>query len=281
MLGGDEIQAALQELLAVRLTDAPETDAARARDAVRAALGAAAPDAAALSGALAGYYDDQICALVARLEGEEPPLLAQIRSEAFSARISPSCRRSNVTPRRWPKANDGAATAGRRAARAAGRLLAGVTDPFDLEVHRAVQAGDAPPGLPALPTYVPREHDRELAEAGAGGGRPGTAGSRCWSAGPPRVRRGRAGRRWACCGTRIRRGGCGIRSTRPVRRRRCASCPSFGPRTVVWLNEAQLLPRRRRRAGERVAAGLRQLLRDPAGARCWCWPRYGRSSGTG
>ena len=37
--------------------------------------------------ALADYYDDQICALVARLEGEEPPLLAQIRSEAFSSRI--------------------------------------------------------------------------------------------------------------------------------------------------------------------------------------------------
>ena len=54
---------------------------------------------------------------------------------------------------------------------AAGRLLAGVTDPFDLEVHRAVQAGDAPPGLPVLPTYLPREHDRAPGGAGAGGGR--------------------------------------------------------------------------------------------------------------
>ena len=34
ILEGDEIQAALQELLAARLTDAPDTDAARAREAV-------------------------------------------------------------------------------------------------------------------------------------------------------------------------------------------------------------------------------------------------------
>ena len=87
VLGGDEIQAALQQLLAVRLTDAPETDASRARDVLQETLGAAAPGAAALGGALVGYYDDQICTLVARLEGEEPSLLAQIRSEAFSSRI--------------------------------------------------------------------------------------------------------------------------------------------------------------------------------------------------
>jgi hypothetical protein len=34
----DEVQGALQALLAARLTDAPETDAARAREAVRLAL---------------------------------------------------------------------------------------------------------------------------------------------------------------------------------------------------------------------------------------------------
>ncbi len=37
----------------------------------------------------------------------------------------------------------------------AGRPLAEVTDPFDLEVHRPVQPEDAPPGLPVLPPYVP------------------------------------------------------------------------------------------------------------------------------
>ncbi len=41
ILDGDEIQAALQELLAVRLTDASVTDASRARGAVRLALSAA------------------------------------------------------------------------------------------------------------------------------------------------------------------------------------------------------------------------------------------------
>ena len=55
----------------------------------------------------------------------------------------------------------------------AGRLLAEVSDPFALEVHRPVQPEDAPAGLPALPTYVPRDHDTELervVRATAGGG---------------------------------------------------------------------------------------------------------------
>jgi hypothetical protein len=46
----------------------------------------------------------------------------------------------------------------------AGRPLEEVTDPFDLEVHRPVQASDAPPGLPVLPPYVPREHDEVLGQ---------------------------------------------------------------------------------------------------------------------
>jgi hypothetical protein len=44
----------------------------------------------------------------------------------------------------------------------AGRPLGEVTDPFALEVHRPVQPQDAPPGLPVLPPYVPREHDHVL-----------------------------------------------------------------------------------------------------------------------
>ena len=85
----------------------------------------------------------------------------------------------------------------------------------------------------------------------------------------------------ARCGTRTRRGGCGTRSTRPAPRPRCAKLPRIGPRTVVWLNEAQFyLDAADGGLGERVAAGLRDLLRDPAAARCWCWARCGRSSGT-
>ena len=53
----------------------------------------------------------------------------------------------------------------------------------------------------------------------------------------------------------------------------------IGPRTVVWLNEAQFyLDPADGGLGERVAAGLRELLRDPARAPvlvlATLWPRY-------
>src|ERR1700733_5045966 len=87
ILGGDEIQAALQELLAARLTDAPEAEAARAREVIALTLTVGAPGAGPAAGGLAGYYDDQICALVARLGVYEPAALAQIRAEAFATRM--------------------------------------------------------------------------------------------------------------------------------------------------------------------------------------------------
>jgi NACHT domain len=87
ILNGDEVQACLQELLASRLTDAPETDASEARYHISRTLSRKVPEAASFAQVLTGYYDDQICDLVARLEASNPPLLAQIRSEAFSARI--------------------------------------------------------------------------------------------------------------------------------------------------------------------------------------------------
>ena len=59
----------------------------------------------------------------------------------------------------------------------AGRPLEEVTDPFVLEVHRPVQPEDAPPGLPVLPPYVPREHDQVLGQVvrAAAEGRSGIA----------------------------------------------------------------------------------------------------------
>jgi hypothetical protein len=264
VLGGDEIQPALQELLAVRLTDAPETDASRARDALQLTLGAVAPDAAAFGEALAGYYDDQICDPVARLEGGEPPLLAQIRSEAFSAR--------QLTVLQAIECHTAAlAEAGRRAGDGevpgdppAGRLLAGVTDPFDLEVHRPVPADHPAPGLPVLPAYVPREHDEHLAGLvrAAVGGRSGIAvlvgGSStgktraCWEALGLLREQDPPWRLWHP-----------IDPSRPEAALR--ELPLVGPRTVVWLDEAQLcLDVPARGLGERVAAGLRELLRDPA-----------------
>jgi hypothetical protein len=82
MLRGDEVQAALQELLAARLTDAPEAEAMLARQALALTLGPLP-----VLAALVDYYDDEICALVARLQADDRPLLTQIRSDAFSTRM--------------------------------------------------------------------------------------------------------------------------------------------------------------------------------------------------
>jgi hypothetical protein len=84
ILPGDETQAAVHELLAARLTD---THADAARQALPLTLITADRDAAPFAESLADYYDDQIGELVARLEGEDATLLAQIRSEAFSTRM--------------------------------------------------------------------------------------------------------------------------------------------------------------------------------------------------
>jgi NACHT domain-containing protein len=87
VLAGDDFQAALQELLAARLTDAAETYASAARQVLTVTLISAVADVGPVANALAGYYDDQVCALVGRLEGDDPPLLTQIRSDAFSTRM--------------------------------------------------------------------------------------------------------------------------------------------------------------------------------------------------
>jgi len=79
----DEVQGALQALLAARLTDAPETDAARAREAVRLAL-----SGTQRAQRLSEYFDDKISALVATLEGRVGYAgLAQVRAEAYNSRI--------------------------------------------------------------------------------------------------------------------------------------------------------------------------------------------------
>jgi hypothetical protein len=146
----------------------------------------------------------------------------------------------------------------------AGWPLPEVTDPFVLEVHRPVQAEDAPPGLPVLPPYVPRDHDQVLGQVvrAAAEGRSGIAvlvgGSStgktraCWEALAPLRDQDPPWRLWHP-----------IAPSRPDAA--LAELPGIGPRTVVWLNEAQfyLDPAA---LGERVAAGLRELLRDPGRA---------------
>jgi len=141
-----------------------------------------------------------------------------------------------------------------------GRLVAGLTDPFTLEVHRPVEVdGPAGAGLPALPPYIKRDHDDCLANAvgqAVGGcsaiavlvGGSSTGKTRaCWEALsllPP------GWRLWHP-----------YDPTRPEAA--LAELPRIGPRTVIWLNETQLYLDAPGDTGERVAAALRTLLTDP------------------
>ena len=160
----------------------------------------------------------------------------------------------------------------------AGRPLEEVTDPFVLEVHRPVQPEDAPPGLPVLPPYLPREHDQVLSQVvrAAADGRSGIAvlvgGSStgktraCWEALDLLRGQDPAWRLWHP-----------IDPSRPDGA--LAELAGIGPRTVVWLNEAQFyLAPAEAGLGERVAAGLRELLRDPGRAPvlvlATMWPRF-------
>ena len=160
----------------------------------------------------------------------------------------------------------------------AGRLLGEVTDPFVLEVHRPVQPTDAPAGLPVLPPYVPREHDQVLGQVvrAAADGRSGIAvlagGSSvgktraCWEALALLRDQDPPWRLWHP-----------IDPSRPDAA--LAELPGIGPRTVVWLNEAQFyLDPAEAGLGEQVAAGLRELLRNPGCAPvlvlATVWPQF-------
>ena len=144
-----------------------------------------------------------------------------------------------------------------------GRPVGEFTDPFALEVHPPVEVAVRPgaPELPVLPAYVPREHDRRLAEVvsrAAGGdssiavlvGGSSTGKTRaCWEA--------------------VHALPSGWRLWHPIFPDRAegflAGLERVGPRTVVWLNEAQFyLLTGDPLIGEQVAAGMRDLLRDPA-----------------
>ncbi|MFE3206162.1 tetratricopeptide repeat protein [Embleya sp. NPDC059237] len=143
-----------------------------------------------------------------------------------------------------------------------GRPVREFTDPFALEVHRAIEGPEhARAGLPVLPVYVLRAHDRVLraaVERAAGGESTMitlVAGS---STGKTRA-----------CWEALQGVPDGWRLWHPIAPGRpeavLAELSAVGPRTVVWLNEAQfyLEPAG---VGERVAAELRELLRDRARA---------------
>jgi hypothetical protein len=139
-----------------------------------------------------------------------------------------------------------------------GQPLADVTDPFHLEVHRAI--GSEVAGLPELPAYVEREHDRLLAEvvaqaaAGAsriavlvGGSSTGKTRT-CWEAPHLLHEQEEPWQLWH------------PDPTQP--HTVLTELANLAPHTVVWLNEAQfcLSPTP---TGEEVARALRTLLHDP------------------
>ncbi|MFJ3099102.1 helix-turn-helix domain-containing protein [Streptomyces hydrogenans] len=152
-------------------------------------------------------------------------------------------------------------------------------DPHDLEVHPAGPALPAArttdrPGARMLPGYVRRKHDQVLAqavvEAVAGGSRmvvlvgsSSTGKTRaCWEAVQPLATKG-----W--------------RLWHPFDPTRAEAALDdlhrVGPRTVVWLNEAQHYLGDREH-GERIAAALHHLLvtpeRGPVVVLGTLWPEY-------
>ncbi|MFI1584495.1 hypothetical protein [Embleya sp. NPDC020630] len=140
-----------------------------------------------------------------------------------------------------------------------GRAIRESTDPFALEVHRAIDPpDDARADLPILPVYVERAHDAALMRA-AHRAAAGESTMVCL------VGESSTGKTRACWETVQRLPGDWrlwhpLDPTRPEAA--LAELPRLGPRTVVWLNEAHfyLQPPN---VGERVAAALRELLRTP------------------
>ncbi|MGW1562870.1 hypothetical protein ACWCQ1_41170 [Streptomyces sp. NPDC002144] len=152
----------------------------------------------------------------------------------------------------------------------------GQWDPHALEVHPAgiAQDGSDSPVQHMLPGYVVREHDRILAEAVqevqqgdsrmlALVGESSTGKTRaCWEAVQPL-----AGTEW--------------RLWHPFDPTRAEAALEdlhrVGPRTVVWLNEAQHYLGHPT-AGERIAAAVHHLLtspqRGPVLVLCTLWPDY-------
>jgi len=88
MLRGDDVQAIIHELLAVRLSDAPETEADRLREVFQQLLGARLPELSPIAGNLFDFFDNAICDLTARLSTSRPEVLRGIREEAHLTRIN-------------------------------------------------------------------------------------------------------------------------------------------------------------------------------------------------
>lgn len=153
-----------------------------------------------------------------------------------------------------------------------GRPIADWTDPFDLDVHPAIESGVA--GLPVLPAYVRRPHDDVLAGRLARAARTSTMAILVGESATGKTR---------ACWEALRALPEGWRLWHPNAPDPAAAVLAgvalCGPRTVVWLNDIQdylLAPVDRVR--EEVAAELRDLLRDPGRGPVLVlgtiWPRH-------
>jgi hypothetical protein len=90
-LGGDSVQAILHELLAVRLSGAPEIEATRLAGALRTTLEPYAVDRVAaddFARAAFAHFDHQMTELTRELAAADPDLLRWVREEALSTRIA-------------------------------------------------------------------------------------------------------------------------------------------------------------------------------------------------
>ena len=258
---------------------AVDVDAAKLAGRLRA--GQPRAKAAAGLGEVGGaFYDealDRCCELYVRAVVQVPAFVGRSLSEMLNRLSDLPDQVAARVVNAWREAQaavadpDGGVTV-------AGRLLAEVTDPFVLEVHRPVQPDDTPAGLPVLPPYVPREHDQLLGQvvAAAAGGRSQIA---------VLVGGSSTGKTRACWQVldRLRGQDPPWRLWHPIDPSRpdaaLAELPGIGPRTVVWLNEAQFyLDPAQAGLGEKVAAGLRELLRDPGRAPvlvlATMWPQF-------
>ena len=280
-------------LLAVRdaftradLTDrtlfAVDVDAVKLASRLRAGQ-PRAKTAAGLGEVGAAFYDaalDRCCELYVRAVVQVPAFAGRSLAEMLN-RVSdlPDQVAARVV-NAWREAQAAVADQPDSDVTMAGWLLEEVTDPFVLEVHRPVQLADAPSGLPVLPPYEKRDHDQVLGQVvrAAADGHSGIA---------VLVGESSTGKTRACWETLalLRDQDPPWRLWHPIDPSRpdaaLRELPGIGPRTVVWLNEAQFYLDTADELGEQVAAGLRALLRDPARGPvlvlATLWPEYWHS----
>lgn len=176
------IQAILHELLAARLTDAPEAEADRLSELFTASGNGFLSEED--SATLFSFFNEQICGLVGRLRSADPELLHRIRQEAYLARVVAAIDRHNAVSASRPDPlgdRDFIVRYRRHAAEYHGRL-----QPPDFERRRLVPIDDlyvspaishlvdVDPGMPLPQTDIWQlddELDRAVLLGDPGGGK--------------------------------------------------------------------------------------------------------------